>query len=87
MASPCDVSDMPRSPAPDDALAAVLKRLREERSVTQETLAFRAGITVGTLGRIETARTAPSWDSVCRIIAALGVRLSTLAAALEAEHT
>lgn len=77
---------VPRAPAPDLALAAVLKRLREERKVTQETLAFHAGISVGTLGRIETARTAPSWDSVCRIIAALDVSLAELAAAVESEH-
>ncbi len=77
---------MPRSPAPDRALAAVLKRSREQRGVTQETLAFKAGISVGTLGRIETARTAPSWDSVCRIVDALGVKLSELAAAIEAER-
>ena len=77
---------MPRSPAPDQALAAVLKRLREERKVTQETLAFNAGLSVGTLGRIEVARTAPSWDSVRRIIHALGVTLAELAAAVEAEQ-
>jgi transcriptional regulator with XRE-family HTH domain len=81
---PCDVSRVPRAPDPDRILAAVLKRLREERGVTQETLAYHAGISVGTLGRIETARTAPSWDSVCRIIDALGVSLAELAAAIEA---
>lgn len=77
---------MPRSPAPDKALAAVLKRLREEREITQETLAYNAGLSVGTLGRIEVARTAPSWDSVCRIIDAMGVSLTELAAAVEAER-
>ena len=84
MAAPCDVSHVPRAPDPDPALSTVLKRLREERSVTQETLAFHAGLSVGTLGRIETARTAPSWDSVCRIIGALDVSLAELAAAIEA---
>ena len=77
---------MPRSPAPDQALAAVLKRLREERKITQETLAFNAGLSVGTLGRIEVGRTAPSWDSVCRIIAALDVSLVELAKAVEVER-
>jgi transcriptional regulator with XRE-family HTH domain len=77
---------VPRAPDPDRSLAAVLKRLREEHDVTQETLAFHAGISVGTLGRIETARTAPSWDSVCRIIDALGVSLAELAKQVEAER-
>jgi DNA-binding XRE family transcriptional regulator len=77
---------VPRSPAPDPVLAAVLKRMREEREITQETLAFHAGLSVGTLGRIEVARTAPSWDSVCRIIDALNVSLSELAKAIEAQR-
>ena len=76
---------MPRSPAPDQALAAVLKRLREQRNVTQESLAYNAGISVGTLARIEGTKTAPSWDTVRRIIAALNVSLSELAKAIEAE--
>jgi DNA-binding XRE family transcriptional regulator len=80
------VPSVPRSPDPDQALAAVLKRMREERKITQETLAYNAGLSVGTLGRIEVARTAPSWDSVCRIIDALDVSLSELAAAIEAER-
>jgi transcriptional regulator with XRE-family HTH domain len=77
---------VPRAPDPDPALAAVLKRLREGHGVTQETLAFHAGISVGTLGRIEVGRTAPSWDSVCRIIDALDVSLVKLAKAVEAER-
>ncbi len=76
---------MPRAPDPDPALATVLKRLREERKITQETLAYHAGLSVGTLGRIEVARTAPSWDSVRRIIDALGITLAELAAAIEAQ--
>ena len=75
---------VPRSPAPDQTLAAVLKQLREQRGITQEMLAYRAGLSVGTLGRIEVGRTAPSWDSVQRIIEALGVTLADLAAVIEA---
>jgi len=47
--APCDGSRVPRSPDPDVALAAALKRLREERKITQETLAYNAGLSVGTL--------------------------------------
>ena len=54
--------------------------------MTQETLAFHAGLSVGTLGRIEVGRTAPSWDSVRRIIDALGVTMADLGAAVDAER-
>jgi transcriptional regulator with XRE-family HTH domain len=77
---------VPRSPAPDQALAAVLKRLREKQNVTQEALAASTLVSVSTLARIEGGKTAPSWDSVNRIIEALDVRLSELATAVEAER-
>jgi transcriptional regulator with XRE-family HTH domain len=64
----------------------VLKRLREEHDQTQEALAWHAGIAVATLQKIEHAQTVPSWDSVCRIIDALGVPLVKLAKAVEAER-
>ena len=75
---------MPRAPDPDRALAAVLKRLRDKR--TQEAVGWHAGIAVATLQKIEHGQTAPSWDSVCRIIDALGVSLKDLAEAVEAER-
>ena len=77
---------MPRSPQPDQALATVLKRLRDEHQMTQEAVAWHAGIAVATLAKIENAQTAPRWDSVCRIIDALGVSLSELAGAVESER-
>lgn len=83
---PCECFRVPRAPAPDPALAAALKGLREQRAITQEALAFNAGISVGTLARIEGGRTAPSWDSVRRIIEALGVSFAELAVALDAER-
>jgi DNA-binding XRE family transcriptional regulator len=77
---------MPRSPEPDRALAAVLKRAREERGMTQEAVAWHAGVAVATLAKIENGQTAPSWDSARRIIAALGISLVELAKAVEAER-
>ena len=77
---------MPRSAQPDRALASALKRLRGERDMTQEALAWHAGIAVATLAKIENAQTATGWDSVCRIIAALNVSLVELAKAVEAER-
>jgi transcriptional regulator with XRE-family HTH domain len=73
---------VPRAPDPDHALAAVLKRLREQRQMTQEAVAWHAGIAVATLQKIENAQAAPSWDSVRRIIEALGVSLTELADAI-----
>ena len=68
---------------PDPALAALLKRLREERGVTQEQLAFEAGITSSALSRIERAVNSPGWTTVTRIAKALDVSLVRLASDLE----
>jgi transcriptional regulator with XRE-family HTH domain len=68
---------------PDPALAALVKRLREEREMTQEDLAFSAGITVSALSRIERNLNSPGWGTVRRILKALDVSLIELAAYLE----
>ncbi|HEX3434439.1 MAG TPA: helix-turn-helix transcriptional regulator [Solirubrobacteraceae bacterium] len=64
-------------------LAALLKRLREERGITQEQLAFDAGLTASALSRIERGLNNPGWMTVRRLAAALDVTLLRLAAALE----
>jgi transcriptional regulator with XRE-family HTH domain len=68
----------------DQALAALLKRLREERNITQEQLAFDAGITASALSRIERGLNSPGWMTVKRITEALDVTLIELATHLEA---
>jgi transcriptional regulator with XRE-family HTH domain len=68
---------------PEEALAGVLKRLREERGVTQEQLAFDAGITASALSRIERGLNSPGWSTVCRIASALGISLAELATRVE----
>jgi transcriptional regulator with XRE-family HTH domain len=68
---------------PDQALAALLKRLREDQEVTQEALAFDAGITVSALSRIERGLNSPGWLTVRKILAALDVSLMDLAKELE----
>lgn len=68
---------------PDPALAALLKQLREERDVTQEQLAFDAGITASALSRIERGLNSPGWMTLKRIVEALDVSLIELARALE----
>ena len=68
---------------PDPALATLLKQLREEREVTQEQLAFDAGITASALSRIERGLNSPGWMTLKRIVDALDVSLIELANALE----
>jgi len=70
-------------PAPDEALAAALRELREERDESQETLAARAGITSGTLARIELGETSPEWVTVRQIAEALNLGMRELGAAVE----
>jgi len=76
--------NMPRSPKPDPALAAALRRLREDSGLTREALAFHAGITTASLARIELAQATPGWDTIRRIAGALDLSISRLAAAVEA---
>ena len=65
------------------ALAKVIRRLREQAEITQEDLAHRAGITTGTLSKIERADSNPSWTTGERIARALEVGLAELAQAVE----
>jgi XRE family transcriptional regulator, regulator of sulfur utilization len=69
---------MPREP-PDQRLAELLKKLREDRELTQEDVAYQAGISTGALSRIEGAIANPSWTTVGRIAVALGVSVQELA--------
>jgi transcriptional regulator with XRE-family HTH domain len=70
--------------ASDRALASVIRRMRTERGITQEGLAFRAEVTVATLSRIERGVTNPAWTTVVKIARALGVTPQELAATAEA---
>jgi transcriptional regulator with XRE-family HTH domain len=70
---------------PDQALAALLKQLREERDITQEELAFDAGITASALSRIERGLNSPGWMTLKRVLEALDVSFIELASALEQE--
>jgi transcriptional regulator with XRE-family HTH domain len=79
------VRAVPRSLPPDQALAAALRRLREDRGMAQEAVAFRSGISTGAIARIELGQSSPAWVTVRQIAKALGVSLSELAAAVESE--
>jgi transcriptional regulator with XRE-family HTH domain len=75
----------PRLPG-DPGLGRAVRRLRQERGLTQEELASRAGTTFGTVSRVESAKSAPAWWTVRKIAEALGVSIAELAAASEAER-
>lgn len=48
-----------------------IPRLRRALGLSQARLAALAGVTQGTIAKIERAQTSPSYDVVCRILAAL----------------
>jgi transcriptional regulator with XRE-family HTH domain len=58
-----------------------------ERGATQEALAYRSGITTGSLARIELGQASPAWATVRQIAEALEVSLAELAVAVEAAGT
>ena len=71
------------NPAADLALAGALRRLRSERGISQEEIAFRAQMTTEAYQRVELSQTVPSWTAVRAICAALGATLHELADAVE----
>ena len=74
---------MSRSLTPDAVLATTLRRMREERGISRETLAFSAGITTGALARIELAQAVPGWETVRGLAMALDISMVELSAAVE----
>src|SRR5580704_701708 len=52
----------PREPA-DPRLGRAIRELREAARVTQEDVAYRAGISTGSLSRIECSVANPSWTT------------------------
>jgi transcriptional regulator with XRE-family HTH domain len=71
---------------PDPPLGTVVRRLRQQRSESLETLGFRAGITSGALADIELARTDPAWSTVLDIAGALELKPPKLVEAVEDER-
>jgi transcriptional regulator with XRE-family HTH domain len=69
----------------DPALAAVLRRLRTDRGLSQEAVAHRADISFTTLAKIELGQSAPGWATVRAIARALDVTMGELGDAIDAE--
>jgi transcriptional regulator with XRE-family HTH domain len=70
--------------AADQTLALVLRRLRLERGITQEAVAFNANVTVSALSRIERGQSNPTWTTLVKIADALDITPVELIAAAEA---
>jgi transcriptional regulator with XRE-family HTH domain len=68
-----------------DSDGAFVHRLRLERGVTQEALAFESNVTIATLSRIERGVTAPKVGTLRKIAGALDMTLAELVAAVEQE--
>jgi transcriptional regulator with XRE-family HTH domain len=75
----------PRLPV-DPALGRAIRQLREQRGLTQEELATHAGMTFGTVSRLESAKSAPAWATVRALIETLDVSFSDLASAIETQE-
>jgi len=75
---------MGRTAQPDPILGAVIRGLREKKGLTREAAAFRASLTMLTIGQIECGLSAPAFATVRRLARALGVTLVELAVAIEA---
>lgn len=72
-----------QTPQPQPALGKAIRELRQKRGATLETVAGEAGITLNMLSMIERGEGNPTWATMKRIAAALGVPVSTLAKAAE----
>ena len=62
------------------SVGMAVRRMRAERGITQEALAFKADVTIATTSRIERGETEPKWGTVRRLAAALDVTVGELAA-------
>ncbi len=56
-----------------------LKALREDRDMTQENLARAAGVSTSTVSKLEQTDMDPSWSTVEKLAAALGVSVAAFA--------
>jgi transcriptional regulator with XRE-family HTH domain len=70
---------MRSSERPQPALGKAVRELRRKRGATQEALARDAALTTATLSLIERGEANPTWDTLKKIAAALGVSIADLA--------
>jgi transcriptional regulator with XRE-family HTH domain len=70
-----------RRPGAATVVRERLRLLRQQRGLTQEALAEKAGVSVDAVTRIESGRRSPRLDTLERLAAALAVNLQELVAA------
>jgi transcriptional regulator with XRE-family HTH domain len=70
---------------PDPNLGRALRRLRDERKLTQEQVSHAADLTLGAYGRIERVEVAPAWPTVRAIARGLKISMEELGAAVDSE--
>ncbi len=51
-----------------------------------ESLAFKSGVSIGSLGRIERGRSSAAWSTIRQLADALDVSMAELGAAVDAEN-
>jgi transcriptional regulator with XRE-family HTH domain len=69
----------------DPNFSAVLKRLREQRGLSQEKFVAVVGLTGNTIGQMELAKAGPTWVTFCQIATGLGMKPHELALLVEEE--
>jgi len=74
---------MPPRADPQAALGEAVKRLREDRGLSQEAVALAADVHQTWISRLEGGTLNPSWGMVSRVATALGVEVSDVAKAAE----
>jgi len=74
---------MPDAPLPPNALGEAIAQIRVREGMTQEDLAFRAGMHPTWISRVETGERDPRWSSVCKLVAGLGVTMVEVMALAE----
>lgn len=72
---------------PQPGLARAIKKVREERGLSQEELGLRADIHPTWISHLESGHKNPAWGSVKRIAAVLQLRLWELARLAEEFET
>lgn len=60
---------------PGYELARILVEVRSKLGLSQRDLAVAAGVPQSTIGRIESRETSPTWDTIFRILDAVGARI------------
>jgi transcriptional regulator with XRE-family HTH domain len=59
-------------------MGTAIRRRRKKCDLTQEQLAERSGLHISHISFLESGRRHPSWQSLCALSAALGIRPSLL---------